>query len=86
MGSAVTFSLYFWLLSYLPAKRLALIAYVIPVIAVGLGVLRGESLTLRMLAGAAAVVGGVALAVGLKSGKPASAARVEAAESEAGTD
>lgn len=61
-GSAVTFSLYFWLLSHLPAKRLALIAYVIPVIAVGVGLLRGETLTARMLAGAAGVVAGVALA------------------------
>lgn len=61
-GSAVTFSLYFWLLSHLPAKRLALIAFVIPVIAVGIGVLRGEPLTARMLVGAAAVVTGVALA------------------------
>lgn len=63
VGSAVTFSLYFWLLSHLPAKRLALIAYVIPVIAVGIGVLRGEPLTGRMLAGSACVVIGVALAV-----------------------
>jgi drug/metabolite transporter (DMT)-like permease len=62
LGSAVTFSLYFWLLSHLPAKRLALIAYVIPVIAVGIGVLRGESLTLRVVAGAACVVAGVAMA------------------------
>ena len=62
MGSAVTFTLYFWLLSHLPARRLALIAYVIPVIAVGIGVLRGEPLTPRMLLGAAGVVAGVALA------------------------
>jgi drug/metabolite transporter (DMT)-like permease len=63
VGSAVTFSLYFWLLSHLPAKRLALIAYVIPIIAVGVGVARGEPLTLRMLIGAAGVVAGVAIAV-----------------------
>jgi drug/metabolite transporter (DMT)-like permease len=62
VGSAVTFSLYFWLLSHLPAKRLALIAYVIPVIAVAVGVLRDEPLTLRMIAGAACVVAGVVLA------------------------
>jgi drug/metabolite transporter (DMT)-like permease len=61
-GSAVTFSLYFWLLERLPAKRVALIAYVIPVIAVALGVLRGEPLTPRILAGAACVVLGVFLA------------------------
>ncbi len=62
VGSAVTFTVYFWLLSHLRAKRLALIAYVIPVIAVGIGVLRGEPLTSRMLVGAACVVAGVALA------------------------
>jgi drug/metabolite transporter (DMT)-like permease len=61
-GSAVTFSVYFWLLSHMPVKRLALIAYVVPVIAVGVGVLRGEPLTPRMLAGAVGVVAGVALA------------------------
>jgi len=62
-GSAVTFSLYFWLLSHLPAKRLALIAYVIPIVAVGIGVLRGEPLTSQTLAGSTCVVAGVALAV-----------------------
>jgi len=62
-GSAITFSLYFWLLSHLPAKQLALIAYVIPIIAVGIGLLRGEPLTLRTLAGSGCVVAGVVLAV-----------------------
>ena len=46
-----------------PVKSLALITYVIPVVAVGIGALRGESLTLRTLVGAALVVGGTALAV-----------------------
>jgi drug/metabolite transporter (DMT)-like permease len=63
MGSAVTFTLYYWLLAYLPAKRLALIAYIIPVVAVGIGLAFGEPLTLRVLTGAALVLGGVALAV-----------------------
>ncbi len=62
-GSAVTFSLYYWLLSHMPAKRLALIAYVVPVVAVIIGVMRGEPLTARMMAGAALVIGGVAMAV-----------------------
>ena len=62
-GSAVTFSLYYWLLSHLPAKRLALVAYVVPVVAVVVGRLRGEPLTSRTLAGSALVVAGVALAV-----------------------
>ena len=63
-GSAVTFFLYYWLLSFIPAKRLALTAYIIPLIAVGVGLLRGEELLHpRLLAGAALVIVGVALAV-----------------------
>jgi drug/metabolite transporter (DMT)-like permease len=62
-GSAVTFTLYYWLLSYLPVKRLALITYVVPVVAVALGVALGEPFTLRILAGAACVIAGVALAM-----------------------
>lgn len=63
VGSALTFSLYFWLLSHLPARRLALIAYVIPVVAVGIGILRGEPFTAQVLAGSAVVIVGVGLAV-----------------------
>ena len=62
-GSAVTFFLYYWLLTFIPAKRLALTAYIIPLIAVGVGILRGEELLHpRLLAGAALVIVGVALA------------------------
>ncbi|HXI04249.1 MAG TPA: EamA family transporter [Candidatus Saccharimonadales bacterium] len=63
MGSAVTFTLYYWLLSRFTAKRMSLIAYVIPVIAVGIGLARGEPITWQILAGAALVLGGVGLAV-----------------------
>jgi drug/metabolite transporter (DMT)-like permease len=62
-GSVITFTLYFWLLERLPAKRLALIAYVIPLVAVGIGAIRGEPMTARILAGATLVVAGTALAV-----------------------
>jgi drug/metabolite transporter (DMT)-like permease len=62
-GSAVTFSLYYWLLAHLPAKRLALIAFIIPLEAVLIGGLRGEPLTLKIVAGSALVIGGVFLAV-----------------------
>jgi drug/metabolite transporter (DMT)-like permease len=62
-GSALTFSLYYWLLSHLPAKRLALIAFLIPLEAVLIGALRGEPLTLKTLAGSFLVIGGVFLAV-----------------------
>ena len=62
-GSAVTFTLYYWLLAHIPAKRLALVAYVIPVEAVALGTFVGEPLTGRIVVGAALVIVGVALAV-----------------------
>lgn len=70
MGSAVTFSIYYWLLARLPAKKLALITYIIPVVAVTIGVLRGEPLTRRMLVGAAVVLAGVALAIHRKGPAP----------------
>lgn len=63
-GSAVTFTLYFWLLSRLPATRLSLITYAIPVVAVIVGtVALDEPITLRIGLGAALVVAGVAVAV-----------------------
>jgi drug/metabolite transporter (DMT)-like permease len=62
-GSAVTFGIYYWLLAHLAVKRLALIAYVIPVVAVLLGVALGEPLTTHILVGSALVIVGVALAV-----------------------
>jgi drug/metabolite transporter (DMT)-like permease len=62
-GSVVTFTLYYWLLERMAVKRLALIAYVIPVEAVFLGTLIDEPFSSRMLVGSMLVVGGVALAV-----------------------
>ncbi len=61
MGSAVTFSLYFWLLQHVGVRRLSLIAYVVPVVAVTVGILRGEPMTGRILLGAGLVLLGVAL-------------------------
>jgi len=63
-GSAVTFSLYYWLMRHLPVTRLSLIAYLTPVFAVVIGTLwLHEPLTGRMGAGSALVLGGVALAM-----------------------
>jgi drug/metabolite transporter (DMT)-like permease len=59
-GSALTFTLYYWLLRHLPAVKVSLIAYTTPVIAVIIGVLvLDEPMTLRMWLGSAIVVGGV---------------------------
>ena len=64
MGTVVTFSLYFWLLRYWPAHRLALIAYVTPAIALFLGwFFADEPVTVSTLSGAACVLCGVLLVV-----------------------
>ncbi len=63
LGTAVTFSLYYWLLRHIPATRLSLVAYMTPVVAVLFGTLvLDERLTLRIFEGAGLVVLGVALA------------------------
>ncbi len=63
VGSAVTFTLYFWLLARMRATRLSLITYGIPVVAVAVGtIFLDEPLTARTLAGGALVLLGVALA------------------------
>ncbi len=62
IGSAVTFSLFFWLLKHVSVTQLSMIAYGIPVVAVTIGtVFLDEPLTVRMAAGAALVVSGAAL-------------------------
>jgi drug/metabolite transporter (DMT)-like permease len=60
-GSAMTFTLYYWLLRHVRASHVALIAYATPIVAVATGVLfLDEPLTLRMLLGGLLVVAGVA--------------------------
>lgn len=62
-GSAVTFSLLYWLLARLSATRVSLVAYTIPVVAVCVGALfLGEVITPRIIAGSAMVLVGVFLA------------------------
>jgi drug/metabolite transporter (DMT)-like permease len=66
-GSALTFTLYYWLMRHIPATRLSLIAYSTPVVAVAVGALfLDEPVTARTFAGSALVVLGVALAVHAK--------------------
>ncbi|MCZ6598899.1 MAG: EamA family transporter [Planctomycetota bacterium] len=62
MGTVVTFGLYYWLLRYMAAHRLSLIAYVIPAIALFLGWAIGdEAVGLDTLGGTALILGGVAM-------------------------
>ncbi len=63
-GSALTFTLYFWMLSHMPATRLSLMTYIIPVVAVLVGTLvLHEPFTSRLLAGSVLVLVGVAVAL-----------------------
>jgi drug/metabolite transporter (DMT)-like permease len=67
-GSALSFSLYFWLLGRLPATTLSLINYLTPIVALLIGgTALGESFTARTLAGSALVVGGVAVAMRMRA-------------------
>lgn len=73
-GTVLTFGIYFWLLRFVPAYRLSLIAYVTPVVALLLGaLLGGEPLGVTTLAGTALVLGGVALVTLTSSRKPGAA-------------
>lgn len=63
-GSAVTFTIYYWLLARLPATRLSLITYGVPIVAVVIGVVwMGEGVTVGMLGGTALVLLGITLAM-----------------------
>lgn len=66
-GSAMTFTLYYWLLRHVPAGRVALMAYMTPVVAVSTGVLAlHEPFTARFAIGGLLVIAGVAVAAAPK--------------------
>lgn len=71
VGSALPFTLYFWLLKHQTATSMSLINYVTPVIAVAVGtVFLDEPFTVRIVIGAALVILGVAVVlVGKGRGK-----------------
>ena len=67
-GSLIGFTAFVWLLSRMPATRVASHAYVNPVVAVALGYfVAGEHITVRMLAGAAVIVMSVFLILRLRN-------------------
>lgn len=81
VGTVLAFGIYFWLLRYAAAHVLALISYVVPLIALTLGALvEGEPFGRSTAAGGALVLGGVALTL---AGKRARARRA-ALEARAG--
>src|SRR5436305_932408 len=63
-GSLIGYSAYAWLLGNAPIGQVSTYAYVNPVIAIALGALiLGESITLRIVAGAVLILAAVALVV-----------------------
>jgi drug/metabolite transporter (DMT)-like permease len=69
IGSAVPFTLYFWLLRHQSATSLSMVNYATPIIAVIVGTsFLGEAFTPRILAGSVLVLVGVAVAVTGRNG------------------
>jgi drug/metabolite transporter (DMT)-like permease len=70
-GSAVTFTLYFWLLARRTAVAASLVSYTAPLVAVALGTFAlGEPFTPRVALGGLLVLGGVASALRRSGGAP----------------
>jgi drug/metabolite transporter (DMT)-like permease len=70
LGSAVTFTIYYWLLARVSATQAALISYLIPIVAVAIGAaVFAEPLRPRLLAGSVLVLGGV-IVVGTARRRP----------------
>jgi drug/metabolite transporter (DMT)-like permease len=62
LGSAVTFTVYYWMLAHASATRVALVAYTNPIVAVAVGALAfGEPVPPKLMAGGALVLLGVAI-------------------------
>jgi drug/metabolite transporter (DMT)-like permease len=62
-GSALSFGLYFWLLRHMRATHLALMTYLIPLLATSIGTFfLNEPFTWRLVAGGGLILGGVFLA------------------------
>ncbi len=71
-GSALTFTLWFWLLARIEATRASMIAYTVPVVAVVVGILfLEEPFTWQVAAGAVLVLAGTALVLGGRKAFPA---------------
>jgi drug/metabolite transporter (DMT)-like permease len=60
LGSALTFTVYYWLLARVTASRASLVSYTIPIVAVAVGaLLLDEPLRPKLVAGSALVLAGV---------------------------
>jgi drug/metabolite transporter (DMT)-like permease len=69
-GTVLTFGLYFWLMRYLPAHQLSLVAYINPALALVLGaVAGGEHVGVSTLGGLALILVGVSGALNVPFGR-----------------
>jgi drug/metabolite transporter (DMT)-like permease len=72
IGAIVGYTAYFYLLRHVDPSKVATYAYVNPVVAIVLGTLfAGERLNMRTLAGAALIIGSVAIVIAAQQFKPA---------------
>jgi len=82
LGSGFAYLAFFRLLRDVGATRTALVAYLLPVVGIAMGTLRGEAITLERIAGTALIVGGIAL---VTSRRPAASDRSQPAGATAKT-
>ena len=61
VGSGLAYLAFFRLLAAWGATRTSAVAYLLPVVGITLGTLRGEAITIERVAGTALIVGGIAL-------------------------
>ncbi len=73
-GSVIAFGGYYWLLQHMPVGRLALMAYLTPIVALLLGIFGAhEHMTARIMIGATLVLAGVAGAELMRGRRPQAA-------------
>jgi drug/metabolite transporter (DMT)-like permease len=60
-GSGLAYLAFFRILREAGATRASLVAYLLPVVGIGLGTFRGEAITIERVAGTALIIGGIAL-------------------------
>jgi drug/metabolite transporter (DMT)-like permease len=61
LGSGVAYLAFFRILSEAGAIRTSLVAYLLPVVGIALGTIRGEAITLERVVGTALIIVGIAL-------------------------
>lgn len=72
VGTVVAFGIYFWLMRFAPAHQMSLIAYVVPVIALGLGWgLGNEAVGLHTLVGTGLILSGIVAVARGRASAPA---------------